>query len=172
VSKTIGMNGINQSDFEQIFDTWYEPVLNFLYYKTGDVHAAEDLAQDTFLKVWEKRSDIRPETIRPFLYKLAQNLFLNRRNHLQVHLKFALAHQPDKVNEGPDFEMEIKEFDKKLQDAISELDDKKRTVFLMSRIEKFTYSQIAQNLGITVKAVEKRMEKALAYLKKRIEYHI
>jgi RNA polymerase sigma-70 factor (family 1) len=166
------MGGINQTDFENIFNTWYEPVRNFLYFKSGNMHAAEDLAQDVFLKIWEKRSDIKIETVKSLLYTIANNLFLNRQDHKKVFLKFSVQFQPGILNEGPDFEMELKEFDLKLQAAINSLDDKKRTVFLMNRIEKLTYNQIAENLGITVKAVEKRMEKALTFLKQHIEYKI
>jgi RNA polymerase sigma-70 factor (family 1) len=163
------MGGINSQEFEHIFDTWYEPIRNFLYYKSGDIKAAEDLTQDVFLKIWEKRSEIRNETVRPFLYKLANNMFLNRQDHLKVELKFVLDFQKGVNNESPEFQMELTEFDARLQKAINGLDEKKRTVFLMNRIEKLTYNEIAENIGITVKAVEKRMEKALAYLKNQIE---
>jgi RNA polymerase sigma-70 factor (family 1) len=166
------MGGINSLEFEHIFDTWYEPIRNFLYYKTGDIKAAEDLAQDVFLKLWEKRSEIRNETVRPFLYKLANNMFLNRQDHLKVELKFTVDYQPGVNNESPQFQLELNEFDDRLQKAINGLDEKKKTVFLMNRIEKFTYAEIAENIGITVKAVEKRMERALAYLKNRIEVNI
>jgi RNA polymerase sigma-70 factor (ECF subfamily) len=166
------MGGISHKDFEHIFNAWYEPIRNFLYFKTGDAGLAEDLAQDVFLKVWEKKEGIRIQTIKPFLYTLANNLFLNRQVHQKVLFRFAMEYKPRNINEGPDFDLEVKEFDKKLQDAINGLDVKKRTVFLMNRIEKLTYHQIAENLGITVKAVEKRMEKALTYLKQRIDENI
>jgi RNA polymerase sigma-70 factor (family 1) len=166
------MTGIDQLDFEKIFNTWYEAIRNFLYYKTGDVKTAEDIAQDVFLKVWEKRDEIRQETIKSFLYTLANNLFLNRHEHLKVVMKFTVDYEAEKFSESPDYALEMHEFDQRLQEAIGNLDDKKRTVFLMSRIEKLTYNQIADNLGITVKAVEKRMEKALAYLKDRLEVKI
>lgn len=166
------MGGISNKEFERIFTAWYEPIRNFLYYKTGDMEVAEDLAQDVFLKVWEKKEGIRIQTIKPFLYTLANNLFLNRQVHQKVLLRFAVDYRPRNFHEGPDFDMEVKEFDRKLQDAINGLDDKKRTVFLMNRIEKMTYNQIAESLGISVKAVEKRMEKALTHLKQRIEVNI
>ena len=63
----------------------------------------------------------------------------------------------------------MKEFDLRLQNALALLDEKKRSVFLMNRIDELTYNQIAENLGITVKAVEKRMEKALAFLRKKMD---
>ncbi len=66
----------------------------------------------------------------------------------------------------------MKDFDRKLQDAMAELDEKSRSVFLMNRIDEFTYAQIADNLGLSVKAVEKRMSKAIAFLKERLDVKI
>jgi RNA polymerase sigma-70 factor (family 1) len=166
------MAGIDKQDFEQIFSTWYEPIRNFLYFRTGDIQVAEDLTQDTFLKIWEKRNEVRQASIKPFLYTLANNLFLNRRDHLKVHFKFVTDYQYSIEYKDSGYDLEMKEFDKKLQEAINKLDDKKRTVFLMNKIEKLTYKQIAESLGITPKAVEKRMGKALAYLKMQIEMNI
>jgi RNA polymerase sigma-70 factor (family 1) len=166
------MRGINQAEFDQIFNSWYTPIRNFIYYKTGDVQTAEDLAQDTFLKVWEKRTDIKPETVKQLLYTIANNLFLNKLEHQKVRFKFADSLPENSTSSAPDFELEMKEFDQRLQNALNELDEKKRTVFLMSRIDEFTYNQIADSLGITSKAVEKRMEKALAFLRKKIDMHI
>jgi RNA polymerase sigma-70 factor (family 1) len=166
------MSGICQIEFESIFNAWYEPIRNFLYYKTGDIQVAEDIAQDVFLKVWEKRNEIKIETVKQLLYTIANNLFLNHINRQKVSLKFAENYTIGQNKESPEFEMELKEFDNKLQKAIGLLDEKQRTVFLMNRIEKFTYNQIADNLSITVKAVEKRMQKALSFLKVKIEMNI
>jgi RNA polymerase sigma-70 factor (family 1) len=166
------MKGIDQTEFDQAFNTWYNPIRNFIYYKTGDIQVAEDITQDTFLKIWIKRSDVKKETIKHLLYTIANNLFLNQLERNKVSFNFkSTCEQPNHTN-SPEFDLEMKEFDNKLQKALSDLDDPKRTVFLMNRIDGFTYNEIAEQLGITAKAVEKRMEKALAFLKKRIDMHI
>jgi RNA polymerase sigma-70 factor (family 1) len=166
------MSGIDEVEFKKIFNNWYKPIRNYLYYKTGDAEVAEDITQDTFLKVWEKRDNIKTETIKALLYTIANNLFLNRVERQKVSFRFEQNHQPRNIVESPHYELEMKEFDKKLQNALADLDDKKREVFLMNRIDGFTYREIAENLEITVKAVEKRMEKAIAFLKQKIEYSI
>ena len=166
------MRGIGQAEFDQAFNKWYDPVRNFIYYKTGDMQAAEDIAQETFLKVWVKRSDVNNETIMSLLYTIANRLFLNRLSHEKVMFNFKHNYlQPASTN-SPEFDMEMNEFDSKLQRVLADLDEKKRTVFLMNRIDDFTYNEIAVQLGITVKAVEKRMEKALAFLRKRIDVNL
>jgi RNA polymerase sigma-70 factor (family 1) len=162
------MIGINQIEFDQVFITWYKPLRNFVYYKTGDMQAAEDIVQDTFLKVWERRETINTVTIKSLLYKIANNLFLNRIDHEKVTFNFVTEYRGDYLSHAPDFEFEMKEFDKRLQDSLAELNEKNREAFLMNRIDELTYAQIAQNLGISVKAVEKRISKSMAFLKERL----
>ena len=166
------MIGINRADFENIFHTWYVPIRNFLYFKCGDIQVAEDITQDVFLKLWEKNNEVRPETVKQLLYTIANNMFLNMIEHKKVSLKFAENFIVGSDNESPEFKMELREFDIRLQEAINLLDEKKRTVFLMNRIEKMTYGQIAENLGITVKAVEKRMQNALSFIKEKVEVNV
>ncbi len=166
------MAGINQVEFDQIFMDWYYPIRNFIYYKTGDLQASEDLAQDTFLKVWERRETIDIRTIKPLLYKIANNMFLNRIDHKKVILRFAAENTGNDFSVPPDFVMEMSEFDNSLQSSISAMDEKNRMVFLMNRIDDLTYTQIAQNLGLSVKAIEKRMSKAIAFLKQRLDVRI
>jgi RNA polymerase sigma-70 factor (ECF subfamily) len=160
--------GIQQDEFDRIFANWYDPIRNFIYYKSGNIEIAEDIAQDTFLKIWEKREGIKKETVKSLLYTIANNLYLNKLDHEKVVFKFTNNFQKKMISESPEYELEMKEFDKKLQNALAQLDEKKRSVFLMNRIDELTYNQIADTLGITVKAVEKRMEKALSFLREKI----
>jgi RNA polymerase sigma-70 factor (ECF subfamily) len=87
---------------------------------------------------------------------------------MQVRLKYA-KQSVDKVEiETPEFKMEETEFKERLERAIAELVSTQREVFLMNRIDKKKYSEIAEELGISVKAVEKRMGKALKSLRSKI----
>jgi RNA polymerase sigma factor (sigma-70 family) len=166
------MSGINQAQFDSIFLDWYYPVRNSVYYKTGDMQTAEDITQETFLKVWEKRDFIEVATIGPLLFKISRNLFLNTVDHSKVALRFIADYQPTQYSDPPDYVLEMNDFDIRLQEAIAALDEKNRTVFLMNRIDDLTYNQIAENLGLTVKAIEKRMSKAMAFLKDRLNVKI
>ena len=68
--------------------------------------------------------------------------------------------------------MEEKEFLKKLQTCISNLPEKEREVFLLSRKDKKTYREIAEIIGITQKAVERRMHLALLKLREQLGFPV
>ncbi len=165
-------SGFSRADYIDLFNQSYSHIKNFIYYKTGDINLAEDIAQDTFIKIWEKRNEIKQQTVKSLLYTIAGNLCKNRFEHQQVVFEFARNYQQNRTSVSPEFELELKEFNDKLQNAIGNLKEKNRVVFMMNRIDGLTYKQIAQNLGLSQKAIEKRMKNALDELKKTIEYKI
>ena len=166
------MPGIDKNEFIVLFNRMYDNIKHYIYFKTGDIDVADDIAQEVFVKIWEKRDGLRKETLTPLLYTIAGNLCKNRFAHQKVVFDFTNNFQSTEKPETPEFEMEMKEFSDKLQRAIGGLKERNRVVFLMNRIEGFTYNEIAANLEISVKTVEKRMKKALDDLKKTIEYKI
>jgi len=151
--------------FSEVFNLYYEPLRNYLYYLSGDIHWSEDSVQELFLIVWEKRQSLKEDTIKPFLYTIARNSFLKQKRHETVHLKFKkLKIREEEAIEIPD-SLENEEFDKALQMAISQLPEKCRTIFLMSRIDEMSNKLIAENLKVSVKAIEKQITKALKFLR-------
>jgi RNA polymerase sigma-70 factor (ECF subfamily) len=154
--------------FQEVFDKNYEYIRNYLYYLSGDIKLTEDLTQDVFLILWEKRDTIRNETVRPFLFKMARNAFLRSIRTKKYDLKFKSTYLEQVENESPEYIMEFKEFDKKVQQTIAGLPERCRIIYLMSRIDDLTYPQIADSLNISVKAVEKQVSKALAVFRKKL----
>lgn len=161
----LGQHQSEQMAFKQLFDQYYEAIRNFLYYKSGEIALAEDLTQEAFLILWKKRANIDPDKVKSYLYTIANNLFLNEVKHQKVVMKFHQQPISTTSIETPQYLMEEGEFRNKLEQAISSLPEKNRVVFLMNRIEKLTYREIADRLGLSVKAVEKRMHKALLQLR-------
>lgn len=162
-------NGSDRQAFQRLFDEYYDSIKNYLFYKSGNIEQAEDLTQEAFLILWEKRQALKPEKAKSFLYTIATNLFLNQVKHQKVVLKFQRQPFSSTSNETPQFLMEETEFHQQLEDAISRLPEKARVVFLMNRIDKLTYREIAERLGLSEKTIEKRMTKALKELRKVTE---
>ena len=152
--------------FQSVFMNQAERLRNFLFYKTGNLQQAEDLMQDAFGKLWENCAKVAIEKTKSFLFTVANNLFLNQMAHQKVVLKFENQGHSQQINATPQYLLEEKEFKKRLEKAISALPEGQRIVFLMNRIDKKKYREIAEELSISVKAVEKRMHQALSSLRK------
>ena len=163
---------MDKEAFKDIFDQYYDLIRNFLYYKLGDVALAEDIAQEVFMKAWQKRHDIVPSSVKSLLYTIANNLAINHFQSARNKYEFQLKKEDKSSVETPEYKMEEEEFARKLNEVLEELPENQRVVFLMNRIDDLTYKDIADRLEISVKAVEKRMHKALEYLKERITLKI
>ena len=155
---------LTKEQFKYLYEKHGRAIRNYLYYRSGDGAVADDITQEMFLKVWEKQFKYEPEKIKSLLYKIAGELFLNyiRRNKFEAdyvdELKFRLKDSTEKT-------IDNKMLLQKCENALKKLTKKERTVFLMSRKDELKYTEIAEYLNISIKAVEKRMTNALKKLK-------
>ncbi len=158
---------------EQVYNTLYkthaESLRNHLYYKFGDLEQAQDIVQEAFIKLWAKCNTIIYEKAANFLYTVSRNLYIDNIRSKKVALKFEKTIVETQDNEDPYFHLRTKEFKQKIEDTISALPEKQREAFLLNRIEKLTFKEIAIKLEISQTAVEKRIAKALVKLKEITE---
>ena len=160
---------MTQEGFKILFEAYFDEIRRYIFYRSGDKSISTDIAQDTFLKIWEKQLDLKPGKDVAMIYKIAGNLMIShyrrekisRRVHSELELELVDGHEHNI------YYRELKEIYKK---ALMKLPDKQRIVFMMSRIEEFTYREIAERLGITQKAVEKRMNQALKLLRAELDH--
>lgn len=156
--------------FSDFFKNNVKLLRNYLYYKFGNEEQANDITQDAFIKLWENCADVPIEKAKSFLYTVANNATLNQISHQKVVLNYAKNNTyTDENNLSPEFLLEEDQFKIKLEKAISNLTESQRTAFLLHRIEGKKYSEIAEIIGISVKAVEKRIHGALVALRTNIE---
>ncbi|MFC6876517.1 RNA polymerase sigma factor [Flavobacterium myungsuense] len=166
--KSIGI--CEEIAFSNFFKSNVKLLRNYLYFKFGNEEQANDMTQEAFIKLWEKCSEVPIEKAKSFLYTVANNNTLNQIAHKKVVLSYAKNNvNSDKTNVNPEFILEEEQFKVKLEKAISNLTEAQRTAFLLHRIEGKKYSEIAEIIGISVKAVEKRIHGALVYLRNEIE---
>lgn len=154
--------------FRKLYDQFADSLRNFVYYKSGDTGFAEDATQESFLRLWKNCASVPFEKAQSYLFTVANRLFLDKIKHQKVQLKFKNHSRQMATQETPEYLLEEQEFKAKLEKAISELPEGQRTVFLMNRVDKLKYREIAESLGISQKAVEKRMHKALLVLRSKI----
>ena len=156
--------------FRSVFDAHFKLLRNFLVFRFRDVERAEDTAQNAFVILWENCGTLKTEQAKSFLFTTAIRLSLNSIKHDKVVANFQLQAKTKATHsESPEFLFVERELKNRLEQAINDLPEKQRTVFLMNRFENQTYTEIAALLGLSVKTVEKRMHLALVSLRKIIK---
>ena len=161
-------NVCEEKVYNQIFTTNSKTVFNYIYYKFGNEEKAYDAVQEAFVKLWENCAKVVPTKAKSYVYTIANNLYLNMIKADKVRLKYAHLNT-DVTNETPEFLLEEKEFQEKLDNALASLPENQRTTFLLNRIDKKKYAEIAELEGVSVKAIEKRMHLALKSLREHID---
>jgi RNA polymerase sigma-70 factor (ECF subfamily) len=157
-----------EQHFGSLYKEFSRPLRNFVYYRTGDLERAEDIVQEAMIRMWQNCSEILFEKAKSFLYTVSHRLLIDNARHDKVKLEFIKSSGQEHATD-PSYELEKKEFEKILEQAISGLTETQREAFLMNRIDKMTYAEIAEVLGISVKAVEKRIHLALQSLKEKVK---
>ncbi|MFD0931495.1 RNA polymerase sigma factor [Psychroflexus salinarum] len=167
---SIVKNCCEKSVFSKLHQKYAKDLHDFIYYKFGEAHNPKDKVQEAFLKLWENCKKIIPEKARSYLFSVANNTTLNVIKHKKVVLNYELnSKQNNSDNQDPQFILEEKEYLDKYQEALSNLTEEKRVAFLLNRVEGKKHKEIAEILGISRKAVEKRIYTALEQLRKEID---
>lgn len=159
------MSGNQDQKFKAHYTALVQQIFRYIYYKCGDRALAEDLTQDTFVNFWNKIETVKSGGESAYIYQIAKNLLINNGQRQQVKLKFSKTIQIHADPKHPQYLLEEQEFKSRVEDAISNLPEIQREVFLMNRIDGLKYREIAELLSISQKTVEKRMHLALKTLR-------
>jgi RNA polymerase sigma-70 factor (ECF subfamily) len=170
----------DKAEFEKIYLEFFDVLFALSFQYTSDKSIAEGIVQDTFLKLWEVRESLLPQTnIRNFLYTLAKNLCLNHLRdqkavwkHLNQIKYFEYEYAIESLNRIGGNYLEFKELSEKVDQAIEKLPDELKIVFKMSRFDELKYREIAEKLQISEKTVEAKMTKALKFLRKELKDYL
>ena len=158
--------------FREAFHTYYQPLCQYAFTIVKDMNSCEDIVQETFLRIWEKKQNLIGTRDLPFyLYTAIRN---NCLTYLEKQQKTVLRDiEVQEITEAPadrsKSEQPESNYDTLLKNALDNLPPKCREVFELSRMSGLTYQQIGQTLGISVKTVENQMSKALKILRAYIK---
>ena len=157
---------LSKAEFKHLFDKYFDTIRSFIFYRCGDTDAASDMAQDIFMKVWEKRELLTNDIIKSLLYKMANDLVISnyRKDTSRTDYEQSMEYQTDSPL-SPEDELAFEELSSSYANTLEKMPEGQRVVFLMSRNEDLKYHEIAECLNISVKAVEKRMSAALQFLR-------
>ncbi len=169
-------NPIRQGDeaaFEALFRELYQPLCHYAHTYVPETETAEELVQETFVKLWERREKLEVHTsLRSYLFRAVRN---NALNHLK-HLKIVALHQAETYATGTEKDWGDSlirgELEEKIGEAIGQLPEQCRKIFEMSRMEGLKYREIAEKTGISIKTVEAQMGKALRILREALQEYL
>lgn len=155
----------NLAAFEVLFDELYPKLYNYILKMSNNHDVAEDIVQNAFIKLWERKNTANSElSIENYLITICRNEYFHflRKKKKEKRLLDELKHSIifEIITE--------KEYDvrlERLEKAIEELPLRTREAFVLSRYESLKYKEIALNMGISVKTVEKHISKALQLIK-------
>ena len=159
----------DSNTFKVIFDTLYNEMVSFAGYFVDDQQVAEDIVQEAFIKLWEKRKTLLLDTsIKAYLHTLIRNSALNHIEHLQVVDKYKKNFILSEIEENDN----VEEFIKLVKNLLEKLPEKRRRVLVLSVLESKKYSEIAVELDISVNTVKDHIKKAYSFLREEAKQNI
>lgn len=178
VAEHITLTSLKTSDiptFEMLFRTFYQPLCNYAYTFIQDRDEAEEIVQSTFLSVWEKRETLEIRTgVKPYLYAMVRNACLNVIKHNKIkeqHVSSELAYAERSVESVARTVM-ASELETRIYVAMEKLPEQCRLIFKLSRFEELKYSEIAEQLNLSIKTVENQMGKALKIMREELKDYL
>jgi RNA polymerase sigma-70 factor (ECF subfamily) len=172
-SKALSEGDITQ--FEMLFRTYYQPLCHYAYTFLQDREDAEEIVQSTFLLVWERRETLSIRTsVKPYLYAMVRNACLNVLKHNKVKERHAGEEiaTADTSHDAVMHAITSNELEHRIRLALEALPDQCRIVFKLSRFEELRYSEIAEQLNISIKTVENHMGKALRIMREQLKDYL
>lgn len=158
----------NEKAFENFFNSHYDALFIFLRNRNIRRETAEDLIQKAFLYIWENRKKIKPDlSLKSYLYRIAYTRMLNHINQNRDHLD--IENHVNGTNKTPHDAAEYNDLYSAFKEAISNMPERRRTVFESCFIEDLTYKETAELLSISVKTVENHMALAFKDLRKELK---
>lgn len=165
------MSGDTRKTILEGFAASYKELSRYLSRRFGSNVEAEDVLQDTFLRLQNVSAEAEIKNPRSYLFRMASNQATDHiRARQAFDRRFSLAEDPDCADERPSPEtvVDYRQRLDLLERAVSDLPPRQRQVFLMHKIDGLSHAEIARELGISKSAVEKLVMKALAHLRDRL----
>jgi RNA polymerase sigma-70 factor (ECF subfamily) len=167
------MERIAQGDeraFQVLVERWEGPLFAFMARMLGDAAEAEDLAQETFLRVYAQAGRYRAANrFRSWLFRIGGNLARSRLRRRRVlrWVRFEPGlHDRAASGPAPDRALEREEVRSAVQEALDRLPDRQREAVILRRYQGLSYREIASALGTTEAAVESLLQRAAMALRK------
>lgn len=167
---------IKEKTYKQLFDSYYDPLVGFAISYLKNSSEAEDVVQDVFLKLWDRRSETHNTTnLKSLLFTATKNRCISSLRNVKCSRKYLenlnyiniIALENSQLSE-----LECEDLSRQIESVIETLPEDYRKIFFMSRIDNMSHLEIAQQLNISIKTVEKKIGGTLKLFRKKLsDYH-
>lgn len=153
-----------QAGFNQLYQEHHEWLVRWIARRTSAGDHAQDLAQDTFLRLLNR--PVMPQQLsspRAWLAKIAANLAVDqaRRQILERNYLAALANAPEAEHPSPEEQWQLLGLLEQIDQLLNGLRPIEKTAFLMARLDGLSYREVAEQLNVSLSSVEKYIAKAM-----------
>jgi RNA polymerase sigma-70 factor (ECF subfamily) len=164
-----GIAAGEEAAFRLLVDRWERDVLAFLIHMTGSRDDAEDLAQETFVRVFRQAGRYRPEgKFRSWLLRIAGNLARSRQRRRRLLKWLPLdteRHDVASSTPGADRGLEVEQTAQIVRAAVARLPERQRQALVLHRFQGLRYAEVADAMDTTLASVESLIQRALAGLR-------
>ena len=167
-----GLKNDNHDSFKSLFELYSKPLFQFSISYLKSKEAAEDVVQEVFTKVWNKRKELKTDTsFKSYLFTIALNSIrkqfnkLSRLNEAKHDILFDFSKDKSGFDDKDDYQLLLN----RLDELIESMPEKRRQVFIRKKLDGKSLKEIAIELNITVKTVEYHITEAMKFLKSEFE---
>ncbi|MCT4645165.1 MAG: RNA polymerase sigma-70 factor [Carboxylicivirga sp.] len=167
---------INEQNFDQLFRQYFPRLDAYARRFVKDADVAKDIVQESFINIWEKKGEVRMETLENYLFICVRNSCLNflkkqlllqeKLNHFQDSMWMEEIYRIDFLKDEPTKMIE-EELREEIHSLMEELPPRCKEVFTLSREEGLKNREIAERLNISIKNVERHISTALKKFKQK-----
>jgi RNA polymerase sigma-70 factor (family 1) len=160
----------NEKAFEALFRHYYPQLCFYATQILKNPSAAEEIVQELFVRLWEKRKETEIEiSLKNYLFRAAKNHCLNFIKHNQIRNEYSqkVLAESEPYSAENEFESQTELF-RKIEESISALPEKRQEIFRLSRQEGLKYREIAEKMNISIKTVETQMGLAIKILREKL----
>ena len=162
----------DMDSFRKIYESHSKSLYRFAFSYLKDSFEAEEIVQDVFLKVWEKREEVdEQKSFTSYLYRITVNKVFNELKHRVVKKKYEQrALQFDQItNETPESSIQFQELNTKLEKLLTELPEQQRNIFILSRVKGQSNAEIAQAMSLSIRTIENQIYRASKFIRLQLK---
>ena len=160
----------NPDAYAHLVDTYNHKLCLYAYSLMNDIPISEDIVQNVFIKVWERRNNLNEDfSIKSYLYKSVYNTCINeyKKNQSMTALEKKYIEELDRIAEDKD-EATLERLTALVKEAIQELPPKCKEIFLLSKKEGLTNVEISDYLNLSKNTIERQISIAFSKIRENV----